>query len=182
MCWVEGIKLSIYDEPCCVVFLGLFLKPNYWSGTAHFYCSSDEVSAVRKLLEKVDLQGYQVMNAMWKSKLKCLWIVSFMLFLNFGILCGGIVELRNAYKKTILPVLLDCLVVLHLLLLRSMLPYILKGLLPMLPSIEFWLLMVDHHHLKFSKCGPICGWDVMQSTLSINLAKRELTPMDHHFS
>lgn len=25
-------------------------------------CSSDEVSAVRRLLEKVDLQGYQVMD------------------------------------------------------------------------------------------------------------------------
>lgn len=31
-------------------------------------CSSDEVSAVRRLLDKVDLQGYQVMDVSEKSK------------------------------------------------------------------------------------------------------------------
>lgn len=31
-------------------------------------CSSDEVSAVRRLLDKVDLQGYQVMDVIKKYK------------------------------------------------------------------------------------------------------------------
>ena len=30
-------------------------------------CSSDEVSAVRRLLDKVDLQGYQVMDVIKKN-------------------------------------------------------------------------------------------------------------------
>jgi hypothetical protein len=35
-------------------------------------CSSDEVSAVRRLLDKIDLQGYQVMDVnLKKSKFIC---------------------------------------------------------------------------------------------------------------
>lgn len=45
-----------------VLFLFLSLIADMVCGNCHC-CSSDEVSAVRRLLEKVDLQGYQVMDA-----------------------------------------------------------------------------------------------------------------------
>lgn len=44
-----------------LLFLFLSLIVDMVCGNCHC-CSSDEVSAVRRLLEKVDLQGYQVMD------------------------------------------------------------------------------------------------------------------------
>ncbi len=59
MFWVEGItSVNLFLCSVCWAYLPMWV-------CVHF-TSSDEIAAVRRLLEKVDLQGYQVMDVTQK--------------------------------------------------------------------------------------------------------------------